>query len=174
MSCFFGCVKWAVTKCSKKRNEEQKTDKQAKKKQKEKQKKYECLDAICGIDENNRPSIGVQSDCCVCFENINEPLLKCGHNVHVSCIIKSRKPVCPLCDVNVIEQCKEHMKKCGNQNCICKLETPLTKEIKLNLAHDLITYYMSEKNYDIAILKVALENIGIKNPDEIIENYELL
>ena len=38
------------------------------------------------------------SECPVCYESLNEDkALSCGHWVHKSCIIKSKKDNCPMC-----------------------------------------------------------------------------
>lgn len=42
-------------------------------------------------------------ECPVCFESLNEDKsLSCGHWVHKSCIVKSKKDTCPLCRKQVV------------------------------------------------------------------------
>jgi hypothetical protein len=38
--------------------------------------------------------------CCVCTEPINTQL-KCGHQIHLNCVIKSGKSLCPVCTKKV-------------------------------------------------------------------------
>ena len=38
-----------------------------------------------------------ESECCVCYEEITEEPLSCGHRIHRSCIHKSLKTTCPMC-----------------------------------------------------------------------------
>lgn len=40
--------------------------------------------------------------CCVCYEDISEEPLPCTHNIHIMCIIKTGKSVCPLCRGDVV------------------------------------------------------------------------
>ncbi len=45
--------------------------------------------------------------CCICFDDNNDKYpLPCGHWVHRKCVLKSRKPECPLCRkiVNDLQQ----------------------------------------------------------------------
>lgn len=174
MSCLCDSIKKAFNNYKKKNKEKNKVNKVNKetKETKETKSKYVFCD-IYEIEETNQQSLGEQKECCVCFESINESLLNCGHNIHIICIIKSKKICCPLCGVDVSLECKEHIKKCNNKKCICKSDMQEIYDLKLSLAHDFITYYIDKKYNDINFLKSSLKNIGIKNIDEIMINYGL-
>lgn len=37
-------------------------------------------------------------ECCVCTDPIpSKELLSCGHNIHMTCVVKSGKDTCPIC-----------------------------------------------------------------------------
>ncbi len=39
----------------------------------------------------------ITEECCVCCDPINKKLALCGHYIHIECVIKSGKEICPLC-----------------------------------------------------------------------------
>jgi len=52
-------------------------------------------------------SLSEPETCCVCLDPINTKLAKCGHDIHIECVIKSGKPICPLCRGDVRMTAKE-------------------------------------------------------------------
>ena len=56
------------------------------------------------ISNNNGYKCDKPEECCVCCEKFNESdsNLSCGHYVHMSCILKSKKSTCPLCREYII------------------------------------------------------------------------
>lgn len=47
------------------------------------------------------------NDCPICYE-YNSDFLPCGHKVHIACIKKCDKKICPLCRHPVFQEIKEH------------------------------------------------------------------
>lgn len=47
------------------------------------------------------PALDRESDCCVCYECIRQPLKKCRHWIHPTCVAKSGTSKCPLCRQHV-------------------------------------------------------------------------
>jgi hypothetical protein len=47
------------------------------------------------------PLIEEEEICCVCTDPIQSILKPCGHSVHIDCVIKSGKQLCPLCRQHV-------------------------------------------------------------------------
>jgi hypothetical protein len=124
--------------------------------------------------EKNQSSLGQQFECCVCMEEIDESLLDCGHNVHLTCIFRSKKIECPLCRGNVNIACKNHIIKCKSISCPCKLDISIINDVRLLIAHDVITHYINNGYNDTKFLRHKLESIRIKNINEILENYGLI
>jgi hypothetical protein len=92
---------------------------------------------------DNLTALEQQKECCVCFESIKEKQLVCGHNVHILCILRSRKKTqCPLCSSDISKDSIEHIKNCKNKKCICKNKGDMI-DIEMILAHDLITSYIN-------------------------------
>jgi hypothetical protein len=56
-----------------------------------------------------------QEICCVCTDPINTKLTPCGHSVHIDCVIKSGKQLCPLCRQKV-RMTKEQRRQTGEYN----------------------------------------------------------
>jgi len=40
-------------------------------------------------------------ECCVCYENLSQSYLECGHPVHISCIERHFIPECPVCRAKI-------------------------------------------------------------------------
>jgi hypothetical protein len=108
------------------------------------------------------------------LEDIHEPLLNCGHNIHVMCIIRSKKIKCPLCSAEAHLVCKNHIKRCKTFACPCKNDIPELYNVRLSIAHDIITHYIDKQYNDIVYLKRSLESIRIKNISELFGNYGLI
>lgn len=80
--------------------------------------KYKNVDAN---NDNFKNSLDKQSECCICFEKMNENKFHCGHNMHLSCIMKSNlKNKCAICFEDITNECMEHINSCKNKNCYCK------------------------------------------------------
>jgi|SRR3989344_1935743 len=82
------------------------------------------VDSPQTISNPNLSALEKQDECCICFEYINEKQLVCGHNIHITCILKSKNICeCPLCATNILEDCTNHIKICQNKKCICRNAT---------------------------------------------------
>lgn len=136
-----------------------------------KRNKYEPLDqndlTASFTDNEVKTSLEKQDECCVCMERINESKLRCGHNIHILCIIESKKSSCPACRSDISQDCIVHIKKCKNKKCVCKKKGEIT-EIEARMAHDLITDYISHLRPRQNISKKNLERLMISNN---INNY---
>jgi hypothetical protein len=124
---------------------------------------------------DNLSALEQQKECCVCFESIKEKKLVCGHNVHILCILKSRKKtICPLCSSDVSKDSIEHIKKCKNKKCICKNKGDMI-DIEMILAHDLITSYINSlprgKPINTKDLCMLLKRNDIYNYERIVGLY---
>jgi hypothetical protein len=45
-----------------------------------------------------------EKECCICLEELTErdnPLLPCGHTIHLTCIYSSGKMICPICRIKL-------------------------------------------------------------------------
>lgn len=57
-------------------------------------------------------------DCCVCMDPLSyKDVLSCGHHVHMECIIKSGKDLCPLCreSIKMTDSQRKKMEKTRNK-----------------------------------------------------------
>jgi hypothetical protein len=124
---------------------------------------------------DNLSALEKQKECCICLERINEKQLVCGHNIHILCILQSRKKtICPLCSSDISKDCIKHIKFCKNKKCICKNKNEM-HDIQEILAHDLITSYINSLSRDKQInkkdLSMLLKRNDICNYDRIIDLY---
>ena len=125
-----------------------------------------------GYNNNNNDNISAlekQKECCICFEIMNENKLVCGHNMHITCIMQSNlKNKCAMCFYDVMEDCMNHIKKCNDKKCYCKI----THKFDDNIAHDLITNYITNTNLpNVNEIKKILIRNKIKNYEAILTNY---
>lgn len=124
---------------------------------------------------DNLMALEQQKECCVCFESIKEKQLVCGHNIHILCILRSRKKTqCPICSSDISKDSIEHIKKCKNKKCICKNKGDMI-DIEMILAHELITSYINSLPRGNAINKsnlcILLKQNNIYNYEKIVDLY---
>lgn len=140
--------------------------------------KYVALDKddlTSSLIENECPTaLEKQKECCVCMEKINEKKLSCGHNIHIICIIKSKKTECPMCFTNLSQECMDHIKNCKNKKCFCKITKEITETERI-MAHDIITRYISNlrsnQNINRKKLEILMRDNEIKNYKSIVDLY---
>lgn len=129
----------------------------------------------CGSIDN-LASLEKQKECCICMEPIDEKQLVCGHNIHILCILKSKKKMyCPLCSFNILPDCIEHIKKCKNINCVCKKKAEMT-EIEKGIAHNIITEYIIHMNSQQRQIRKEdlisiLRNNNVSNCETVVNLY---
>lgn len=124
---------------------------------------------------DNLSALEIQKECCVCLESIKEKQLICGHNIHILCILRSRKKTeCPICSSDISRDSIEHIKKCKNKKCICKNKENMI-DIEMILAHNLITSYINNLPRDTIInnqdLCMLLKRNDIYNYERIVYLY---
>lgn len=104
---------------------------------------YKCnISGYCGIhykiNKYEKPE-----ECAICFESLEKTKtpLKCGHWIHINCIKKCEKLICPICRC-VLTTIKRNPKSIK----FCLMEKYLTQELRQN-----ISQYMNE-NYNVNIV----------------------
>lgn len=112
------------------------------------------------------------SDCCVCFESLDdmEISLPCGHWSHYSCIIRSGKPLCPICRSAVFlfkheqQLCDSYKKELDDNIAIAIFDIGELEDF------DIFDIENFNNNYVISrqLLQTFINSVGLNNLYDII------